>query len=366
MRLLHTKLLEFGEFFDNSIPKYAILSHRWEDKEVTFQDFEAGKQQVTSWPGFVKVRNCCSLAASRGLDWVWIDTCCIDRKSSAELSEAINSMFRWYKGAEECYAYLSDVRLSDVRWRNGIDLKEAFGQSLWFTRGWTLQELLAPDDVIFYDGDWKLIGGKLELSVEISVVTIIKNKHLFEIHSASVATKMSWISKRQTSRVEDIAYCLLGIFDVNMPLLYGEGKKAFLRLELEIIKKTDDESIFAWSSSSKAVGPGLLALWPDSFADSANIEPISRHFSLERRPYAMTNKGLEFAVPRRSLPMVLLDCYKTTDNGRFSIAIKLRRFFHNTWQRVEFGELCLEKFPDHVLDQSPTEFQTIYIPQDGL
>ena len=359
MRLLYTKSLQFKEFFDNQIPKYAILSHRWEEKEVTFQDFEVGKQQV--WPGFVKIRRCCSLAESRGFDWVWIDACCIDNKSSAELSEAINSMYRWYEKAGECYAYLSDVR-----WQNGMDLKEAFGQSVWFTRGWTLQELLAPDEVILFDYDWNRIGEKLDLMVEISAVTGIRGEHLFEIHSASVATKMSWISRRQTSRMEDIAYCLLGIFDVNMPLLYGEGGKAFLRLELEITKKSDDDSIFAWSPTSRVKDSGLLALWPSSFADSADIEPISRHFSLERRPYSMTNKGLELTVPQRDLPMIVLDCYETTDNGRFSISIKLRNFFHNTWYRVEFKELYLAELPDHVPNQRLSETQTIYMPQDGL
>ena len=184
----------------------------------------------------MKIRDCCSPAERRGFDWVWVDTCCIDKKSSAELSEAINSMFRWYAEAGECYAYLSDVHLN-----KGLDLATRsvhtswFVHSLWFTRGWTLQELLAPSNAIFFDCDWNCIGNKKELSNEISTATGIGIQYLDNTHGASVATKMSWISGRRASRMQDIAYCLLGLFDVNMPLLYGEGRKAFLRLELEIL-----------------------------------------------------------------------------------------------------------------------------------
>ena len=272
MRLLHTKLLDFEEFFDSQIPQYAILSHRWAEKEVTFQDFEIGKQQI--WPGFVKIRDCCAVAFSQGLDWVWIDTCCIDKKSSAELSEAINSMWRWYREAKECYVYLSDVQ-----WESGMDLQNTLKQSSWFTRGWTLQELLAPSQIVFFDLKWNYISEKKKMLAELSAVTGIGAKYLNNISGASVATKMSWVSRRQTSRLEDMAYCLLGIFDINMPLLYGEGRKAFLRLELEILKSSGDESIFAWTSTSNQPYHGLLALWPDSFADSSDILQSTRFFS---------------------------------------------------------------------------------------
>ena len=366
MRLLHTNTLRFEEFFETNVPKYAILSHRWQEKEVAFQDFEHGKQQ--EWPGFVKIRSCCSLAQSRGFDWVWIDTCCIDKKSSAELSEAINSMFRWYAEAGECYAYLSDVY-----WIESSQLKHGFAQSAWFTRGWTLQELLAPSDVIFFDCKWNCIGKKKELLVEIAAVTGIAVKYLIDLQTASVATKMSWVSKRQTSRVEDIAYCLLGIFDVNMPLLYGEGKKAFLRLELEIIRKSDDESIFAWTSTSAKDHSGLLALWPDAFAGSAYIMAPSSSSSnmtqeigvLERQPYSMTNKGLEFTVPLRGLPTSLLNCWMTSPKGRSAITIKLRKY-GSIWQRVECGKLGVSKVAESVPFDRATETETLYILQDGL
>ena len=370
MRLLHTKLLEFEEFFDSQIPRYAILSHRWAKKEVTFQDFGLGRQQV--WPGFVKIRGCCAVALSQGFDWVWIDTCCIDKKSSAELSEAINSMWRWYREAKECYVYLSDVQ-----WKKGMDLQNTLKQSSWFTRGWTLQELLAPSQVVFFDREWNYIGVKQKMLAEISAVTGIGAEHLNNISGASVATKMSWVSRRQTSRLEDMAYCLLGIFGINMPLLYGEGRKAFLRLELEILKKSDDESIFAWISTSKQPHDGLLALWPDSFADSSDISVFTPAYSsvpqsgapsglvfLNRHPYSMTNKGLEFTVPRRDLPMIRLHCRRSYHDNGCALSIKLQQFGHN-WRRINCDRLYLSDMDGVTLSQlSSSEKQTIYSRQE--
>ena len=354
MRLLHTKCLEFEEFFDSATPRYAILSHRWEEKETSFHEFEKAKQQ--EWPGFLKIRRCCGLAASRGFQWVWIDTCCIDKKSSAELSEAINSMYRWYAEAGECYAYLSDVKRSEDQ-----DMEVPFAKSAWFTRGWTLQELLAPSVVIFFDFDWDPIGDKLGLLADISKATGIRGDFLNDIRRANIATKMSWISRRQTSREEDIAYCLLGIFDVNIPLLYGEGRKAFLRLELEILKKSDDESIFAWTSTEKY--SGLLALWPDSFANSADIDIVGQR--VFRQSYLMTNKGLEKITVRADvLPNLPLACFNKDDGRTVQIIIKLRHGLV-IWQRVDCERLY--KSTDLELEpKDPREFQTIYVPQHGL
>lgn len=291
MRLLHSATLQFEEFFDSDIPKYAILSHRWEGKEISFQEFQDSEDK--SGARFAKIRNFCSLAEKEGFEWVWVDTCCIDKKSSAELSEAINSMFRWYKNAERCYAYLSDVV-----WAEDESSLEAFRQSVWFTRAWTLQELLAPSNLIFFDKRWEAIGTKRDLLAPISAATGIGDCYLEDLDptKASVAMKMSWASRRKTSRTEDVAYCLLGLFDINMPLLYGEGKKAFLRLELEIIKKSNDESIFAWTSSD--VRCGLLATCPSAFAQSGGIcrpESFSPYDS--RVPYSMTNLGLQIQIP---------------------------------------------------------------------
>ncbi|KAH9213242.1 heterokaryon incompatibility protein-domain-containing protein, partial [Leptodontidium sp. 2 PMI_412] len=241
MRLLDTTTLELHEFFGSDIPYYAILSHRWEDDEVTFQDLVNGIGP--SRKGYLKVQGCCRKAARDGWRYAWVDSCCIDKSSSAELSEAINSMFQWYRGSQVCYAFLSDVP-------EGLTIKKhhkkrsKFRKSKWWTRGWTLQELLAPRKVVFYDCGWGEIGTRGYLQGLVHSITGIRD--LDNFMQASIARKMSWASKRKTKRVEDQAYCLLGIFNVNMPPLYGEGQKAFERLQLEILKTSDDESIFAW------------------------------------------------------------------------------------------------------------------------
>lgn len=195
-------------------------------------------------------------------------------------------MFRWYQRSQVCYAYLSDVpeNKTDV-----FEIGSAFRGSKWFTRGWTLQELLAPKSVVFYSSGWVEIGTKKSLETLISAIT--KIEHLFGWETASVAQKMSWASRRETLREEDMAYCLLGLFGVSMTLLYGEGEKAFLRLQTEIMKISDDESIFAWVDESLSnSSSGLLARSPAAFKESWDIDfcPNSRG-----APYSMTNKGLQ-------------------------------------------------------------------------
>ncbi|KAL8725584.1 MAG: hypothetical protein Q9181_006358, partial [Wetmoreana brouardii] len=297
MRLLHTTTLEFKEFFDTKIPRYAILSHRWGEKEVSYSEMRKGRAR--KGPGLTKIHNCCKLASREGYEWVWIDTCCIDKKSSAELSEAVNSMFKWYANAQICYAYLSDVRSGQP------DFDLMFLSSSWLTRGWTLQELLAPQHVAFYDVLWKWIGSKDSLCNQITAATGIDYEYLqrpkrcsvpYEAGGASVAKKMSWAARRVTSRSEDIAYCLLGLFNVNMPLLYGEGaEKAFLRLQKEIINQEDDESIFAWTAD--LVSSGLLATSPSFFAESGGIVPLTHGAARPR--FWMTNKGLALDTTTR-------------------------------------------------------------------
>jgi hypothetical protein len=163
-------------------------------------------------------------------------------------------MFRWYERAEVCYAYLSDVS-GDANLQEDVS---EFVESRWFTRGWTLQELVAPKSVLFYskrDKGWHFLGTKEELCDQISTITGIDTDTLYGagLELASVARKMSWASHRETTRIEDTAYCLLGIFDVNMPLLYGEGQKAFLRLQEEILRASSDYSLFAWGLDLKSV-----------------------------------------------------------------------------------------------------------------
>jgi hypothetical protein len=293
---LNTSTLSLHEFVGDNIPSYAILSHRWEGEEVTFQDLQSGRGPEMA--GYSKIRGCCAQAALHGFDYAWIDSCCIDKTSSSELSEAINSMFNWYRKAQVCYAYLRDVPAGGV----GEDhLREGslFRRSEWFTRGWTLQELLAPRSVVFFDRDWVDIGTRYSLRSLVSAITGVKDMDNFE--RACVAQKMSWASRRQTTRIEDQAYCLMGLFGVNMPPLYGEGSKAFYRLQLEILKGSDDESLFAWIDQGDYeddLGVGIFAPSPAAFSDSGNV--MREWFDPEKPEFTMTNKGLrmELLLPK--------------------------------------------------------------------
>ena len=224
MRLLNTKTVQLEEFNEADCPRYAILSHTWGNGEVTFQELQQEKTPAQK-AGYEKIVKTCREALARGLNYAWVDTCCIDKSSSAELSEVINSMFRWYAKAEVCFAYLSDIR-------TGASFRKLV-ESRWFTRGWTLQELIAPPMLLFFDNNWQLIGNRSAFRFLIASSTGIGADFLrddmTDIHHrlgfASVAQRMSWAAKRNTTRVEDLAYCLLGIFDINMPLLYGEGNR---------------------------------------------------------------------------------------------------------------------------------------------
>jgi hypothetical protein len=233
--------------FDHKIPAYAILSHTWDtenNKEVTFEDLEAGIEKGKA--GYRKIEFCEKQATAAGLQYFWIDTCCINRRSETELSEAVNSMFRRYQKANRCYVYLSDVNARDNN-ENGQSSQKwepAFRKSRWFTRGWTLQELIAPRLVEFFSEDGKRLGDKSSLETIIHQVTGIAQKALQgdPLSDFSVEERKSWATQRSTKREEDGAYSLLGIFDLSMPLIYGEGKeKALKRLDNEIRKILNGE-----------------------------------------------------------------------------------------------------------------------------
>ena len=269
MRLLNTTTLQFKDFYDNP-PRYAILSHRWEDEEVSYKDVEEKRHE--SKRGWAKIVSCCKLAASRKLKYAWVDTCCIDKTSSAELTEAINSMYKWYESATECYAFLSDVRVFDLAEPKSQD---TFRGSAWFTRGWTLQELIAPARVLFYNRSWSYLGSKDALYNLLQDITGVDADVLSgqtKPYQCTVAQRMSWAAQRTTSRVEDRAYSLLGIFGVNMPMLYGEGDRAFRRLQQEIISQSDDHTIFAWRNSDFA--KPVLAPSPSCFVNSEHLTRI--------------------------------------------------------------------------------------------
>jgi hypothetical protein len=249
MRLLERKGtgdISLVDFADDSIPRYAILSHTWgaDHEEVTYRDFSDGTDKTKS--GYKKIQFCADQVVRDGLRYFWVDTCCIDKSSSAELSEAINSMFAWYRSATKCYAYLSDV--SAQGFTKSIPSQETqavdFQQSKWFTRGWTLQELIAPESVDFFSVEGQRLGDKRSMVHELHSITGISVKILLggPLHELSVEERMAWGRKRKTKRKEDAAYSLLGIFDVHMPLIYGEGKKkAFARLEKEIHDLSNQE-----------------------------------------------------------------------------------------------------------------------------
>ncbi|CAH0031336.1 unnamed protein product [Clonostachys rhizophaga] len=233
MRLLNARTLEFKLFPDpKTRPEYAILSHTWEDEEVTFQEFQRPTATIQSKGGYTKIKLACEQAIKHGLQYAWVDTCCIDKSSSTELSEAINSMFRWYEESKVCFAFLIDVQ-------PGVDAygpDSAFATSRWFTRGWTLQELVAPKRVDFFNMDWGYIGSRDELAAPIQRITSINEFYLVDHHqwpcrqnllcTASVAERMSWAARRTTTREEDAAYSCLWYLGRVLGLSRGSKKRS--------------------------------------------------------------------------------------------------------------------------------------------
>lgn len=251
IRLIEVKTMRLRSFNSQKAPRYVILSHTWvENEEVSYQEMcqiaEGISHPAKRKSGYRKIWETCRQSMTHGYEYAWVDTCCIDKTSSAELSEAINSMFRWYRDAAVCIAYLNDYTFVDSNYMT--DMRYCS----WFTRGWCLQELIAPKYLVFYDKTWKEFGSKAGLVQLIASITGI-DEEVLEDHTAMnslpVARRMSWASSRITTRVEDIAYCLLGIFDIHMPMLYGEGEKAFVRLQEEIVRRLNDTSIFLFYPS---------------------------------------------------------------------------------------------------------------------
>ncbi|KAH7383015.1 heterokaryon incompatibility protein-domain-containing protein, partial [Cadophora sp. MPI-SDFR-AT-0126] len=278
--------LTLTNFVGDDIPHYAVLSHTWgpDGEEVTFKDIWACT--AGSKAGYTKVKFCGENAAKDALEYFWVDTCCIDKSSSTELQEAIASMFRWYRNATKCYVYLSDVStnsdaLADPSLRSW---QSALRESRWFTRGWTLQELIAPLSVEFFCSNGRRLGDKVSLERQLHEITGIAIPALRGTSPSvfSVTERMSWSKNRQTKREEDKAYSLLGIFDVHMPLLYGEGEQnAFERLSAAICehakKHKRDEVSQAFLNHTKRLKsssgqpssiPSLLDLHPEPLSYS--------------------------------------------------------------------------------------------------
>lgn len=235
-------------------------------------------------------------------------------------------MFQWYKAAEVCLVYLSDVSdpsPSDLTDQSGSSIRTSFQaflprflKSSWFTRGWTLQELLAPKRVLFFSEAWTLIGSKCnvasgskddgmgythELSEDISGAIGIPTNvitHEQPLEDVSVAERMSWLSHRSTTRIEDMAYCVMGLFGINMPLLYGEGEGAFQRLQEEIIRASNDESIFAWYHPPGS--PLQRPILASKVTDFHLCGKIKTGTPYRRLPHSITNQGLQLCLEKDS------------------------------------------------------------------
>ena len=378
MRLLDINTKQLELFYDvNERPKYAILSHTWGKEEVTIHDLQ--REDVEDMAGYIKIKYLCEQARRDGIKHVWIDTCCIDKSSSAELSEAINSMFKWYADADVCYAYLVDVQVSpgleSTPRYNDLPFQRTFGASRWFTRGWTLQELLAPEHVFFYDKDWKKLGSKAELSEIIAAITRINEQALtrpWSLPTFSIAARMSWASARNTTREEDLAYCLLGLFGINIPLLYGEGSRAFRRLQEELTRTDTDESLFVHN------GHNMLADQPSDFSRSGSIVPVEG--SWRPQPFTTTSVGLhvQISLLQDHNPgewRAILNCHEQDDYSSYlSIPLKELRpgYFSKRWKYVGSKSVSAEEVEIsethsiYIVKQETIESYTFIISADLL
>lgn len=368
MRLLNIDTLRLESFYEDDIPLYAILSHRWGKHEMTYTKIFSGKRSNDD--GYKKILNFCDTARRRSEDcskeyqYVWVDTCCIDKRDSAEVSESINSMFDYYAQSSECFVYLNDVSPYVPGGIMDSDttsiLYKGLGGSTWFSRGWTLQELLAPSNVLFFDAGWNLIGHKcwyecpcsiannsssygIDLTPMLSSITGIAVEYLKglrDVVDATIACRMSWAWMRTTKRQEDQAYCLQGLFDVKMPIIYGEGRsRAFLRLQEELLKQSKDQSIFAWIASPEppnwpkthVYARALLAPSSFAFIGSSDVQSGNENGTT----CTLKNKGIKLrAQSQRALYrkgsrsmtvfIIQLNCTRSgTDGSRVPIEIAI-------------------------------------------
>ncbi|KAI2640374.1 HET-domain-containing protein [Hypomontagnella submonticulosa] len=344
MWLLNTTTLTLEAFSEAQVSSrpYAILSHVWGSDEVLFQEVQDNPAAIRDKRGFGKIVRFCNTARKYGLDYAWIDTCCIDKRNSADLTEAINSMYRYYYSAAVCFIYLEDVQPSakqEVGSSSPIvatrdQLLEAVRATRWMSRGWTLQELLAPELRCFFAADWSEIEGGDDLlgavaeSTGISL-TVLKDRDL--ISNFCLGERMKWAAKRQTTRGEDMAYSLMGLFNVNMPVIYGEGPiSAFKRLQREIMQSSFDMTLFAWRGDYSS--SGMLARSP---ADFSNVPPLGLWAPVSVSPFSMTNVGLSIRLnitnqqqieehdfgkrPQGATLRAALQCNVQTPAGRWEI-----------------------------------------------
>ncbi|KAG1743624.1 uncharacterized protein EDB91DRAFT_218341 [Suillus paluster] len=299
--------------------KYAIFSHRWLPKEPSYQDIskEPMKVRADLEPGWEKLQEFCRKAKDdHGCEFAWSDICCIDKTSSAELDESIRSMFRWYRNSHICIVHLSET--ADLA-ALGRQQENGAQTDIWFTRGWTLQELLAPSQIKFYGTEWEpliplnesktdRVSKRIMLNIEKITHIPLKDLQLFIPGTNRVPEKMLWASKRRTTRIEDIAYCLIGIFDVSVMIAYGEGNRAFFRLMEEIMKRYDKWDVFLWSGRCSHYNTALPYA-PRCYPVGYTEMPVKRRHTADNEGemntaiykigdslFALTNHGLRVKV----------------------------------------------------------------------
>ncbi|KAI1266493.1 HET-domain-containing protein [Xylariaceae sp. FL1019] len=373
---------------------YAILSHRWTGAEIEYQGFPhhiaALRSNLDSLDllkpiGLNKIRDACRIARRKNIRWMWIDTCCIDKSNAVEYNESINSMYRWYACATICITYLSDVKMDPNS--QGVDIfrssehKDRPSTSTWFSRGWTLQELLAPVDMEFYDTDWELIGTRKSLAAPLEEITQIKRDYFTgasDCQEASIAAKISWMAGRVTEKPEDVAYSMLGLLGINMVPSYGEGaERAFLRLQYALLSESTDETLFAWKMPTGGPGKpaqkprvygehqlargewGLLATSPEWFRHSGNITnrgPRGRIIRRQFGGFAVVQQGImvpysqsSYVEHRRAGHYILSCPIFFTVIGIIPLLIydkyfgwkPVMRFALNAWEPDEKGHLSM-------------------------
>ena len=366
IRLLHAESYTFPNeegLRQQQTPPYVIISHSWGDQEVLYDDMPEFKEKLKkshAWKAnsAAKITGACKkvLEHDKGqIKHVWLDTVCINKKDPAEVSTSINSMYRWYKNAEVCFAYLHDYSSKGLA---------KFTGSRWFTRGWTLQELVAPKRMMFFDKDWELVGDKGSLQSVLTSRTKIDRNFLLQYDSisrASISQRMSWFSGRETTVPEDTAYCLLGLFGVNMPMLYGEGKeRAFRRLQEEIMKYSDDHSLFAWKHQV-AQKSGFFADSPDCFKETGAY--VHKPDGDNNKPFQMTNKGISIDLHLQRYQgnhIATIDCLHG-DNHYLGMYLECLSSETQRYRRIKTNELC------KVIYDGRGELKRIYIrPPDDI
>ncbi|KAG2140751.1 hypothetical protein BD769DRAFT_1428313 [Suillus cothurnatus] len=318
--------------------RYAILSHRWlAEGEVTYQDMMGSTQP--HGPGFAKLESFCATASRYGMSFAWSDTCCIDKTSSSELDESLRSMFKWYRNSSICIAYLAQtVRVSDLE------------KDLWFTRGWTLQELLAPRRLKFFGAGWLPLTMQDNDKADYHVmkmmerVTSISSRELSDFIPGShdVAKRMTWAANRKTTRGEDMAYSLMGIFHVVLPIAYGEGsERAFFRLVEAIIQTSDDLRIFNWA------GRPAITNHPSRALPSSPRCYVGRPYCpLIRREFSLTNSGLR-------IKLIVLPAELTSRSDNHVISSR-QASFHSEIEGIHITDVDVTgnflSYGDHVQD----------------